>query len=167
MPVSGGTTLKLSNADCPQRVALLIAREFHLGVLAQGIRRAEEIDLHRVIDHQLGGEQWIDFLGTAAHRLHRVAHGGKIHDAGNPSEILQQHARRQERDLALAGLLRLPAGQGLHVVGIDRLVVLVAQQVLEQDLQRVGKALHGETGRLEPLEAVDRIAAVTDFERGA
>ena len=42
--------------------------------------------------------------GSPPRLLHRVAHRRKIDHGGNAGEILHQHARRAERDLAFGGL---------------------------------------------------------------
>jgi hypothetical protein len=57
MPVFGGTTLKLSKAFWPQRrncVALAVALELDLALRSSASGRAEVVDLHRVVDDQLG-----------------------------------------------------------------------------------------------------------------
>src|SRR6266436_8598715 len=38
-----------------ERVALLVAEKFQLGVQSERLRGAKFVDLHRVINHQLGG----------------------------------------------------------------------------------------------------------------
>jgi hypothetical protein len=50
-----------------ERVALLIALKFEQRVEGECAGRAELIDLHRVIDHQIGGDQRIRALGIGAH----------------------------------------------------------------------------------------------------
>ena len=41
-------------APAQERVALLVALELALGVDAEGVARAERVDLDRVVDHELG-----------------------------------------------------------------------------------------------------------------
>ena len=97
MPVSGGTTTKPSNAVWPQRrkrVALLVALELALGVDAERVARAEGVDLHRVVDDQLGRHQRVDLRRVAAQLGHRVAHRGEVDDRGHAGEVLHHHARR-------------------------------------------------------------------------
>src|SRR5581483_134879 len=50
-----------------------------------------------------------------------------------------QHARRAIGDLARGRLLLQPLHDGVDIVGLDRAAVLVAQQVLDQHLQRDGQ----------------------------
>ncbi len=75
-------------------------------------------------------------LRIAAELRHGVAHGGEIDHGGHAGEILHQHARRAEGDLAVALALGEPRRHGADVVGGDGAPVLVPQQVFEQHLQR-------------------------------
>ena len=120
-----------------ERVALAIALELEIGVDLERGRRAELIDDDRVVDDELGGEQRIHAFGIAAHLHHRVPHRGEIHDGGDAGEVLQQHARRHERDLFIRQPERLPTRQFLHVGGLDHATVFAAQQILEQDLEGI------------------------------
>ena len=69
-------------------------------------------------------------------------------------------------DAAPGLLARGPAGHRLDVGGVDVAPVLVAEEVLEDDLHRVGQP-----GDVEPtgegVEAVDGEAPVADGEGGA
>ena len=105
MPVSGGTTRKLRNAGlspAQEHVALAIAVVLEIGVQRQRVGRAEVIDLHRVIDHELDRLQRIDLLRIAAERHDAVAHRRQIDDARHAGEVLQQDPRRHERHFLLA-----------------------------------------------------------------
>ena len=120
MPVSGGTTRKLSNAvlaPAQERVALLVARELELGVQLDGVALGEVIDLHRVIDDELDRLQRVDRSRIAAEPDDAVAHRREIDDRGHAGEVLQQHARRREGDLLLDACdVDVPAGERLDVV---------------------------------------------------
>jgi hypothetical protein len=142
-----------------ERVALAIALELALGVDAERVARAEDVDLDGVVDDELRRDERVDLVRVAAQLRHRVAHGGEIDDGRDAGEVLHDHARRGERDLLrrLRGVV--PAG--------ERLVVLaVAQQVLEQDLQRERQPRDVVAG-LEGVEAVDLVAAPADLECAA
>ena len=117
-------------------VALLVALELALGVEAEGVARAERVDLHRVVDHELGRRQRVDLRGIAPHLCDRVAHRRQVDDRGHAGEVLHQHARGRERDLLARLRLRIPARERLDVLPGDGAVALGAQQVLEQHLQR-------------------------------
>jgi hypothetical protein len=150
-----------------QRVALAVALELEVGVHLKGRRGAELVDDDRMIDHELGGEERVYGLGVAAHRLHRVAHRGEIHDRRHAGEVLHQHARRHERDLVVGALLRIPARESLDLLGPHGPAVLEPQQVLEQDPQRVGKPGQREPALLERGQAEDLVAPRPDGEPGS
>jgi len=150
-----------------QRVALAVALELEVGVDLERGRRAELVDDHRVVDHQLGGEQRVHPLGVAAHGAHRVAHRGEVHDGGDAGEVLHEDARRHEGDLVVGDFFRIPARQLLDVVRADDRPVFAAQQVLEQDLEREGEAGHGQAAPLQGVEAVDLVSAAAGAQRGA
>ncbi len=129
-------------------VALAVAAEFELGVAQKRQRGSRLVDLHRVVDDELDGLQGIDLPGIAAHLLHGVAHRGQVDHGGYTREILEQNPARTERDLAVRLGGGIPPGQAPDVVGRHRRAVFVAQQVLEQDLER-----EGQPRRIEPLLA--------------
>ena len=56
--------------------------------------RAEVVDLHRVVDHQVDRHQRIDLLRIAAEPLHGGPHGGEVDDARHAGEVLQHDAGR-------------------------------------------------------------------------
>ena len=120
-------------------VAFLVLLVFLLDVFLERIFVAEEIHRHRMIDDQIHRHQRVDLLRIAAEMLHRIPHGGEVDHRGHAGEILHQHARRTERDLARRGLGLEPLRDGLDVLFADRAAVLVAQQILQQDLDREGQ----------------------------
>ena len=80
--------------------------------------------------------------GVAAESARRVAHRGEVGDRGHAGEVLHQHARGHELQLAVPGLLRgtTAVGERADVVGGDVDAVFAAQQVLDQDAQRIRAA---------------------------
>ena len=159
MPVSGGTTLKLVEralAPAQERVALLVALELALGVDAERVAGAEDVDLHRVVDDELGRHERLDLRRVAAEVGHRVAHRGEVDDAGHAGEVLHDHARGREGDLLRRLGLRVPRRERLDVLGADADAVLGAQEVLEQDLQGERQPRDVEL-RLQRVEAVDLV----------
>jgi hypothetical protein len=89
-----------------------------------------------VIDDQIHRDHWVDPTRVAAQRREGVAHCGEIDDGGHAREVLHEHTRREEGDLAFGGALVEPCRDGLDVVDLDAASVLMAQQVLQEDLQR-------------------------------
>ena len=109
-----------------------ISFEFPLHVLPVGLGGAEEVDLHRMIDDEVGRHHWVDPVGITAQRLEPIPHGGQVDDARHAGEVLQHDASRQVGDLDLAGGVRAPVRDVAHVLLGDHVVVEVAQRLLEQ-----------------------------------
>ncbi len=133
-------------------VALAVALELLLGVDQEGGGGAVLVHLHRVVDHQLDGLERVDPLRIAAHRHHRVAHGGEVDHGGDAGEILEENAGRHEGDLLRGERLGIPAGQCLDIAGRDHGAILAAQQVLEQDAEGIGEAGDVETPLLQRVQ---------------
>ncbi len=149
-------------------VALTVARELEFCVERERVGAPEVIDLHRVVDDEFHRLQRVDTGRVAAERDHRVTHGGKVDHAGNAGEVLEQDARRHERDLLLDRRGGVPVGEGTDVVRLDEGVVLAAQQVFEQDLHRVRQARHARiTGSFERRQAVHLDRLIADSKLGA
>src|SRR3989440_3332460 len=161
------------DAEAPERllrpaqqgVALAVTLELEIGVHLERRGRAELVHDHRVVDDELGGKQGVHRLGVAAPGLHRVAHGGEVHDGRHAGEVLHQDARRHERDLVVGSLPGIPARQLLAFFDAHRLTVLAAQQVLEQDAQRVREAGDRQAAPLERVQPVDLGSAAGGLER--
>ena len=174
MPVSGGTTLKFSKAflsPAQECVALDVALHFEIGVEGEGVRGAEFVHLHGMVDHEFGGEQGIDFLRIAAESADGVAHRREIDDGGNAGEILQQHARGHERNFFFGGACGgggVPAGESANIVGVDEAIVFVAQQIFEQNFQRKGQARDvADAGAFERVQAINFKRVVARAQRAA
>ena len=151
-------------APAQERVALAVALELDLGVAGERVMGAEPVDLDGVVDHQLHRGQRVDLRGVAPEGAHRVAHRGEVHHRRHPREVLQQDPGGGERDLG-RGLRRgVPSRQRLDVGGGDRAPVFVAEQVLQEDLQREGQAGEVETLR-EAVEPENLVLHAVDVER--
>ena len=104
MPVPGGTTRSPLNArlrPAQELVALAVALVLAVDVEGERVGRPVAIDLHRVVDDEVGRDERLDARRVAADVGHRVAHRGEIDDRRNAGEVLQQDARRHERHLGL------------------------------------------------------------------
>ncbi len=149
-------------APAQEHITLAVAVVLEAGIELERIGGAEVVDLHRVVDDQFHRLQRVDARRVAAERGDAVAHRRQIDHAGHAGEILQQHAGRHERDLAVGvGRRRIPAGQGADVVGLHESAVLAPQQVLEEDAQRERQPRHcGEVpGQRRQAEVVDGTAS--------
>jgi len=149
-------------------VALAVAFVFKGNVLGEAVGLAEIVDHHRVVDHEIDRRQRIDLFGVAAHVDHRVAHRGQIDHGRHAGEVLHQHARRAVGDFA-RGFARLkPARHGFDVVGRDRAPVFPAQQVLEQNFERIGQPLDAfEARRRSRFEAEIAVVFAVDRQGAA
>ncbi len=107
-----------------------------------------------MIDDQVAGDQGVDLGGAglvAGHPHHGGAHSGQIDHGGHAGEVLEDHPPRDEWDLHLAYRSCVEIGEGPHVGFGHQVAVEMAQRRLEQDLDRIGEALHIPEG----IEAVD------------
>ena len=146
-------------APAQELVALLVAAVLELDVALEGVRLAEHVDDHRVVDDQLGRGQRVDLGSVAAEFGDGLAHGGQVDHARHAGEVLHDHPRGGELDLGRGFGLRVPLGQRAHVLGGDVRTVLGAQQVLQQDLEAVGQPGRA-VDRAEPEHLVGGVADV-------
>ena len=94
--------------------------------------------------------------GIAAEPHDAVAHRREIDDAGTPVKSCSSTRAGVNAISFCVARRDVPAGQRLDVVRVDEPRVLAAQQVLEQDLQRIRQAGDvRETGLLERGQAED------------
>ena len=154
-------------------VALDVALVLDVDVLVEGLGPAGDLGDHRVVDDQFDGDQRVDPGRVAAECPQGVAHSGQVDHAGHAGEVLHQHPFGGQCDLRgvltpepVALGVGAPGGHRLDVGGADGHAVLVAQQVLQHDLDRVG-----EPGHVEPVgqgvDPVDLVGGVTDGEVAA
>ena len=145
-------------------IALAVALVLAGDVEGEGAVVAEAIDLHRVVDDQVGRHQRVDARRVPAEGGHRIAHGGQVDDGGHAGEVLEDDPCGHERQLDVDAGPRPPARQGAHVGLADDAVAGVAQQVLEQDLDRDRES--SEVGGAAAVEPIDDHVAAIDRERG-
>ena len=143
-------------APAEERVALAVTPELEGGVQIGGVALDVVIDLHRVIDDELHRLQRVDLSRVTAQLHDPVPHRGEIDDRRHAGEVLQQHPRGRERNLLLHPRTDVPSGERLDVLRVDESRVLTAEQVLEEDLQRIRQAGDvRKAGLLEGGEAED------------
>ena len=99
------------------------------------------------------GTRGLIFVGVAPERDDRVAHRGEVDDGRHAGEVLHEDPLGGEGDLlrVVAGRLavarsasRAQRARRLDVGRADLDAVLVAQQVLQEDLDGVGQPLDAE-----------------------
>ena len=117
-----------------------------------------------MVDHKVAGDQRIGKLGVGTQVLQGIAHGRQIDHARHAREVLEDDAGR-----AIVDVLRdgggVPLGDVLDVGTLDRRVVLIAQQVLEHDANRVRQAGDRPSpGGLNGVDFVDAVRLVADGE---
>ena len=106
-----------------------------------------------MVDDEFGRDERVDLGRVAAERLHGLAHRGQIHHGGHAGQVLQDDPGRGELDLGVGFGGRVPARQRGYLAGGDVGAVLVAEEVLQQDLQAEREA--GRTFRsVQPVDLV-------------
>ena len=60
---------------------------------------ARDVDLQRVVDHEIDGDLWVDSRGVTTELQHGVPQRGDVHQSWNASEVLQYNAAGAEGDL--------------------------------------------------------------------
>ena len=119
------------------------------------LRRAVLVHLHRVVDDQFRRLQRVDQLGIAAQRFHGIAHGGQVNHRRHAGEILQQHAAGHEGDFLRRNALAGPRGERPHVVGLHRFAVFAAEQIFQQNAERVRQVLDGASLFFQCIKTID------------
>ena len=95
-------------APAQEGVALAVARELELAFSAKASACPASSTCTEWSMTSSAGCSGLMLRRIAAHALHGVAHGGQIDDRRHAGEVLQQHARRRERDLVDGRGLRIP-----------------------------------------------------------
>ena len=78
-------------APAQERIPLAVTLDLELDVAGEREPRGELVDLHRMVDHELGRDQRIDPSGVAAELRDRIAHRGEVDHRGHAGEVLEQH----------------------------------------------------------------------------
>ena len=87
------------HAPLQELVALAVAQELDLEVRGEGVGRADDVDLHRVVHDEVHRHERLDQLRVPAEALHRGAHGGEVHEQRHAGEVLQHDAGDDEGNL--------------------------------------------------------------------
>ena len=103
--------------------------------ILKGARPAKVVDLDRVVHYQINRDERLDDLWVLSHPGSRAAHCRKVTEQWNAGEILQQHARRRERDFLLHVRAGRPPGEHLDVGGIHKAAVLVPEEIFQKNFE--------------------------------
>ncbi len=148
-------------------VAFHVPCELHLGVDLQRIGRVERIDLHRVIDDEVGRDLRVDLGGggfVSGHPNHRRPHRSEVDDGGNAGEVLENDAGRLVGDLRLPHLRCNIASHCMNVRVGDDPSIVIPERRLEENLDRIRQGIDvTETG--EGIESIDRSFAERCVDR--
>ncbi len=143
-------------APAQEGVALRVALVLELGVLLDRADGGVLVDLDRVIDDEIRRLERVDLVRVTTEQDDRLAHRGEVDHAGDAREILEQHAPGVEGDLLGRDGLGVPVQHRLDVLAADDAAVLVAEEVLEQNLEGHQELLGGIAAGGEPKDAVRR-----------
>jgi hypothetical protein len=144
----------------------LFALKLEMGVERHRVARSERVDLNRVIDDELHWLQRVDPLRIATELFHRVAHGRQVDDRGHPGEVLQQHTSGRERDLARGLSFRVDRGECLDVLAANGHTIFGAEQVFEENFERVRQRLGLRVRRVHGRQSKVRIRGPADGQNG-
>ena len=75
--------------ELEQLIALDIPLELQLDVELERLLGPEVVDLNRVVDDQVAGNDRVDTVGVALHSGHGVTHRRQVDHARNAGKILQ------------------------------------------------------------------------------
>ena len=143
-------------APAEELVTLAVALELDRHVAVHRVVPAEEVDLHRVVDHQVDRHQRVDLLRIAAEPLHGASHGRQIDHARHAGEVLQDHPGRLEGHFDPGRGRRVPAGQVGHVAFGHGVAVAVSQHGFQQNADRIRQPRDaGQLGIFQARKAVD------------
>ncbi len=150
-------------APAQERVALLVALELALGVDGEGAGVAEGVDLDRVVDHQVDGDERVDRLRVAADLGHRVAHRRQVDHRRHAGEVLHQHPRRLEGDLRARLGGGVPARDCFDISRRHAAPVLQPQHILQEHLERVRQPPDVEATR-QRVQTKDLVSAAANLK---
>ncbi|MBV6491318.1 MAG: hypothetical protein CNCCGFBP_01901 [Fimbriimonadaceae bacterium] len=140
-------------APLEEPVSLLISLVFQVSVDLDGGLRTVRVDLDRVVDHEFDRLERIDFEGIAPKVHHRVPHRCEVHHARHAREVLQEGSGGGKRDLLRRRGSGVPVRNGLDVLRSYVGAVFGAEQVFEEDSDRIGQLLKIETAFFQLEEA--------------
>mmetsp|Transcript_3680 Transcript_3680/g.8740 ORF Transcript_3680/g.8740 Transcript_3680/m.8740 type:complete len:534 (-) Transcript_3680:317-1918(-) len=120
-----GHVLKGPRGPLEQREPLVVPGELLLHVNLQRVWVPGRVGDHRVVDHEVDGDQRVHGEGILPELVHPGSHRRQVHQAGPAGHVLHDHPARLERYLGLGGRLA-PVQDRVDIRLEDRLAVTVA-----------------------------------------
>ena len=117
-------------APAQELIALTVSLVFQFNVSFKSIRLTKQVGDHRVVNNQFSGGQRVYFGGVSTEVNDGFTHGGEVDDAGNPGEVLHDHAGRRVLDFGVGFRVGVPASNSPDLSFGDVLAIFGAQQVL-------------------------------------
>ena len=121
-------------------VTLPIPLKLNIHILLERGCGAGDIHHHRMVNHQVNGNQRVHLARIATQAKQGIAHGGKVHHGGHASEILQQDARGAEGHFLIGTAFLHPFGDLLRVIHRIGTAIFEAQHIFQQHLEAIGQA---------------------------
>ena len=155
-------------APAEELVALAVALNSSSTFRSSASARAEVVDLHRVVDHQVDRHSGLIFFGSPPSRCIAARIAARSTTHGTPVKSCSTTRAGLKGISTLAGDGGVPGGERLHVVFGHHVAVAVAQQRFQQHADR--KRQRGDVaqaGVFELREAIDAGLAAAGVERVA
>ena len=144
MPVPGGTTLNSLNASWPQRRNWYRSRLRSYSSSTFRSNASGRPNTSATTEWSMtssAGISGLIFVGSPPRACMASRMAARSTTAGHAGEVLQDHPGRGELDLGVRLGARVPVGERVDLLGGDVGAVLVAEQVLQQDLQAERQAV--------------------------
>ena len=122
--------------------------------------RTGHVHLHRMVDDQIHRNLRIHLLWIATHFHHGVAQSRQINDGRDPREVLKNHTRRAERNLASLAVRR-PRRNRSDVLFGDEETVMTTQCAFEKNADGIREVTRWHT---VGVKRIKRVVIAADAE---
>src|SRR5690606_2619420 len=126
-------------------VSLAVPFVFALYVQRESLVAREVVDLHRVVDDEVHGDDRVDLVRVSAEPVDYRSHGREVHDAGHSRKVLQNDARGAVWYFLGSPAAGAPRRERFKVPVVYGVAVVVPGDVLEEYFYR-----HGESRNIHP-----------------
>ena len=133
-----GEVVEGPGSPAQQPITLGVSLVLDRRVGGEGLCRPRHLGDHRVVDDELDGDLRVHERRVAAEVSYRVPESSQIDDGRDPGEVLEEDPLGAEGHRGRGGI-PWPRREPGDIVSADDSVVLVAQEVLQEDLDRVGQ----------------------------